>query len=101
MNGHCGYLVNVQTHLLLFDKCCKATVEIKRVQLGKQTNTEHGEVNLPMKAHAFVHRLIEEFWCGPFKSRTGHFFTRVCNFLQLHNSPTESIYGFSRSSTSD
>jgi len=26
------------------------------LQLGKQTNTEHGEENLQMKEHGYVHR---------------------------------------------
>jgi len=29
---------------------------VRQAQLGKQTNTEHGEENVQMKAHAYVHR---------------------------------------------
>jgi len=32
----------------------KQQLEIKYTQLGKQTNTEHGEDNVQMKTHAYV-----------------------------------------------
>jgi len=29
-------------------------------QLGKQTNAEHGEENVQMKVHAYVHKLVDQ-----------------------------------------
>jgi len=46
------------TRLSLFSKCCKTTdLEIKQAQLQKkQPNTEHGEVSLQMKEHAYANK---------------------------------------------
>ena len=43
-----------------FWEVLKDNIRVKQVQLGKQTNTQHGEENVQMKAHAYVRRWVDQ-----------------------------------------
>jgi len=47
------------THLTNRGKKKTTVGDQMKAQLEKQTNTKHDEVNLLMKAHAYIHRLVE------------------------------------------
>ena len=51
-----------QPRLSLFDKCWETTVR-DQISITKKTkkrmNTEHGEENVQVKAHAYVHRWVD------------------------------------------
>jgi len=49
-------IANSRTVLDAYKDVWQPYLEMKQAQLGKQTNAEHGEENVQMKAHAYVHR---------------------------------------------
>jgi len=58
-DNHGGHIVNHPVYHFL-KRVEKQQCEIKEAQGEKQTNTEHGEVNLQLKAHASAHKLVHQ-----------------------------------------
>ena len=58
-----GHLIN-QPRLSLFDKCWETTVahqiSIMKRKTKKRINVEHGEENVQVKPHAYVHRWVDQ-----------------------------------------
>jgi len=72
---HIGLVMDHDSHqdnqpcLPLFEKCWKTTVWRlnKHSYENKQTNKhEHSEENVQMKAHAYVHRWLDQNWFKEF-----------------------------------